>query len=212
MFESLTFQEKINLIKYLYSIERVDKQSLEWYLKQYLDKNMIVTRNIRALLLYNLNKKTYILLNKDNVWIEALPEDEREIEIEGRQFFQPLNPAEYNKIVGFIGYEKKNKYMVFKTKKMDSSRDTGARCDEAGKSKTLTILNEIVGENMYTNEGTKLKKDKSGKVIQEATNQLELCVLQEFILRHFNDVRKNGKQWFLTPEMAIYYKLYKIII
>lgn len=102
--------------------------------------------------------------------------------------------------------------MVFKTKNMESTRDTGARCDEAGKSKTLALLNEIVGEPRYTTEGTKLKRNKDGSVLHEAVNQMELCVLQEFILRHYNDIRKNGKRWFLLPELAIYYKLYKVIV
>jgi len=96
---------------------------------------------------------------------------------------------------------------------MSSKRDTGARCDEAGKIKTLQKLNEIVGEkNKYTKENTKAQKDKDGNIISEAIGNIELCVLQEFILRFFDSIKKDGKKWFLTPEMAIWHKLYTVFV
>ena len=100
----------------------------------------------------------------------------------------------------------------FKTKDMNSKRDTGARCDESGKIKTLSKLNEIVGENKYTNENTKIKKDEDGNVISEAVGQVELCVIQEFILRFFNTIKRDEKKWFFTPEMAIWHKLYTVFV
>ena len=111
-----------------------------------------------------------------------------------------------------MGYEKNNRYFVFKTKDLKSTRDTGARCDESGKVKTLQKLNEIIGENKYTNENTKIKKDEDGNVISEAVGQVELCVLQEFILRFFNTVKRDNKKWFFTPEMAIWHKLYTVFV
>ena len=100
---------------------------------------------------------------------------------------------------------------------MLSKRDTGARCDQAGKNKNLAKLNEIIGEDKYTIESTKAIKDEDGNIIQEAMGNIELCVLEEFILRYFNVDGKdgkgqNGKKWFLTPEMAIYHKLYTIFV
>ena len=44
---------------------------------------------------------------------------------------------------------------------------------------------------------------------------IEICVLEEFILRFFNEYPKNGKdgkKWFLTPEMAIWHKLYTVFV
>ena len=34
-----------------------------------------------------------------------------------------------------------------------------------------------------------------------------LCIIEEFTLRSYNKEKKDGKIWFLSPEMA---KLYKI--
>ena len=73
-------------------------------------------------------------------------------------------------------------------------------------------LNEIIGEEKYTAETTKAKKDADGNIVKEAIGQVELCVMQEFILRFFETIKKNNKQWFLTPEMAIYFKLYIIFV
>ena len=109
-----------------------------------------------------------------------------------------------------ISFDKTNRILVFKTKDLTSKRDTGARCDESGKLKTLQKLNEIIGENKYTNESTKLKKDADGNIIIEALGHTELCVIQELILRFFNTIKKNDKKWFLTPEMAIGHKLYTV--
>ena len=104
--------------------------------------------------------------------------------------------------------KKKSKILLFKTKDVFSSRDTGATCIESGKSKTLALLNKIVGNEEYTKENTKLIKDDDGNIIQDAVNENELCVLQEFILRKFNKDKKNEKLWFLTPDMALHYKIY----
>ena len=88
-----------------------------------------------------------MILNENNKWVEAEPEDQREIaSTKEVKEILTMNQNDYNKIIGFIGYEKKNKYLVFKTKDMTSKRDTGARCDESGKDKTINKINEIVGE------------------------------------------------------------------
>ena len=79
-------------------------------------------------------------------------------------------------------------------------------------TKNLTKINEIVGEEKYTNETTKAVKDADGNVMVEAVGNVELCVLQEFILRYFNTIKKDDKKWFLTPEMALWHKLYTIYV
>ena len=71
-------------------------------------------------------------------------------------------------------------------------------------------INEILGEPKFTSENTKLQKDVDGNVTKEAVNHLELCVFQEFILRYFDAIKRDEKKWFLTPEMAIFFKLYTV--
>jgi hypothetical protein len=213
MLDMLVFEDKLELMNYLYSLENIKKGTFEWLAKEYFEMNSIATKNFTVYIMYKLNKRMIMILNAKNKWVEAEPEDQREIASskETKEYLL-FKPEDYNKIIGFIGYEKSNRYLVFKTKDMTSKRDTGARCDEAGKINTLSKLNQIVGENKYTNETTKAKKDEDGNIISEAVGQVELCVLQEFILRFFNTIKKDNKKWFFTPEMAIWHKLYTIFV
>jgi hypothetical protein len=212
MIELLVFEEKLELLNYIYSLKEININTLEYFIKDYFERNTITTKTLNALILYKLNKiKIVIFNNNTNKWDEAEPEDEREIlSTEEANKILEFKKDEYNRIVGFIGYEKNNKYLIFKTKDMLSSRDTGARCDEAGKNKTIQLLNEIIGNERYTKENTKIIKDDDKNVLQDAVGHVELCVTQEFILRYFDKIRKNNKKWFLTPEMALEHKLYII--
>ena len=213
MIEFLLFHDKLNVMNYIYSLKSINNDSVELYTKEYFERNTIVTRNFTAYITYKLNKRIIMILNDKNIWSEASPEDQREI-ASSKETKEYLNfkLQEYNIIVGFIGYEKGNKDLAFKTKNMNSKRDTGARCDQATKNKNLSKLNEIIGEEKYNNENTKAVKDENGTVVQEAVGNVELCVLEEFILRYFNITEHDNKKWFLTPEMALYHKLYTIFV
>jgi len=210
--EFLTFKDKVIVMNYLYSLDNPKKHKFEWFAKKYFQEHTIVEKKIKAIILYDFNVRKTMILNKDNIWELAEPEDELEIDNskEGKKIlnFNISNYTNPDGIIGFIGYKKNSKNYIFKTKDVFSSRDTGATCIEAGKSKTLGILNKIVGSEKYTKENTKLIKDDDGNVIQEATSETELCVLQEFILRKKNLDSGKKNMWFLTPDMAIHYKIY----
>jgi hypothetical protein len=215
MIELLLFNDKINVMNYIYSLqtETIKKDSFESLLREYFQINSITTKKLTAFITYKLNKKIILLLDNNNRWIEATPEDQREIAFskETKEFLE-FNKNDYNQIVGFMGYQKGNKNIAFKTKNMDSKRDTGAICEDATKDKNLTKLNSILGEEKFTKENTKAIKDSNGNIIHEAVGNTELCVLEEFILRYFNTIKKDNKKWFFTPEMAIYHKLYTVFV
>jgi hypothetical protein len=213
MIELLLFQDKINVMNYIYSLRSISQDSLERYVKNYFEHNTITTRNFTVFVGYKLDKRMIMILNESDIWVEVSPEDQREIASSPEtKDFLAFNINDYNNIVGFIGYEKGNKDLAFKTKNMNKKRDTGARCDQATKNINLTKLNEIVGEEKYTNESTKAVKDEDGNIIHEPIGNVELCVLEEFILRFFNATRENNKRWFVTPEMAIWHKLYQVFV
>jgi hypothetical protein len=208
MLESHLYEEKLEIMNYLYSLDKLTRQSLEWYAKEYFQMNSITTKNFTAFVMYNFGKRMIMILNENNQWTPAEPEDQREIAAsKAAKDMLTFAASEYNRIIGFIGYEKSNRYLVFKTKDITSKRDTGARCDESGKIKTMQKLNEILGAEIYTKESTKAQK-KGKEIISEAVGQVELCVTQEFILRYFNSIKKEGKKWFLIPELAIWHKMY----
>jgi hypothetical protein len=213
MLDMLLFEDKIHVMNYIYSLDSFNQDSFEKYAKDYFEKFSILTKKFTAFITYNLNKRIIMILNENNKWIEATPEDQRDIaSAKETKDFLLFDPSKYNKIIGFIGYEKGNTSLAFKTKDMTSKRDTGARCDQASKNKNLSKLNEIINKDKYTIESTKAIKDQDGNVISEAIGNVELCVIEEFVLRYFNEVEENNKKWFLTPEIAIYHKLYTIFV
>ena len=218
MIESLLYEDKLNVMDYLYSLDNVVENSVEDYAKKYFEKISIKTQEFQSIILYNLNKRIIVILNEDNKWVEAGPEDQREIAMSEEAKQQLIfDKAKYNKIVGFIGYEKNNKYLTFKTKDIDSNRDTGARCDESGKEKTLKTLKTFIDKTKLEKLILRPKLDKDNAIVvdkddipvDEMIGHTEMCVLLEIILRYLNDTEI--KKYFLTPELAIYYKLYKVV-
>ena len=93
--------------------------------------------------------------------------------------------------VGFMSFESKGKYMIFKVKDTTKKRHIGSRCDQAGKIKTIKLLNEILGDEVFDKENTR-------GIVQE-----ELCVRQEFLLRNLDKEGEDGKRWFLDVETAV---------
>ena len=209
MIELLLFKEKIQLMDYIYSLENISKNSLEGFVKSYFEKNTIATDKYIVFIGYDVQNRKVMILNKSNKWIEASPEEQRKIVMSSETKDFLSNVDGYNDMVGFIGYEKGNKSLVFKTKNMNSKRDKGARCDQAQKNINIKKINDIIGEEKYTLQNTKAHKDEEGQMVDSVENT-ELCVLVEMTLRFFNATNKNGKIWFVTPEMAIFHKFYTV--
>ena len=208
MIEMLMFVDKLELLNYIFALKTVVPDSMEMWIKDYFTDMMIVTDEYKALVLYELNVERIMLL-VGGKWTDAVPYDKEQVK--NAPQLGEMNKDEYNKIVGFIGYEKKHKYLVFKTKDMSLPRHTGTRCDEAG-FKTSEYLYDMTGKNEYTKESHKLKKDKQGNIIQYKRTHEELCVTHELLMRYYHADDINGKKWFLTPEMALYYELYKMFV
>ena len=131
------------------------------------------------------------IVNYDEIWSLAEAEDMKD-------FQENLNNrstniiSNLNSIIGFMNNFKTEDFVVFKTKDINKSRDTGARCDQnSNKGKAIDILNSIVGKNNFTYPPNK------------KISQKELCIIQELYLRLFDKERKNKKRWFLSPTDAV---------
>jgi hypothetical protein len=218
--ETLLFDEKLTFLNYLYSLETIKPKTFEWYSKEYFTMQSIITKKIHAIILFDLSKRMIMKLDKNNIWIESEPEDWREIAVsKTAKDMLVFDKEKYSNIIGFIGFEKSNTYLVFKTRDYETSKKkkndeeskfvTGARCDEEGKEKTMQKINRILGMERFTKENTQLQK-KDGLVLKEAISHNELCVYKEFLLRYYSKINKKGLHWFLTPEMALYHQVYKI--
>jgi hypothetical protein len=137
-------------------------------------------------------------------WVVAEPEDMRDFTLLLGKL-QTTQIQTMNMIVGFISFFKRE-YLIFKVKMMKKKRDKGARCDQSGKTDTITMINSILmlgpetqgEEYKLTIENTKHRTQK------------ELCVFQEFLLRTFQYNNVNGKKWFFTPGEALLCNIEKL--
>ena len=196
--DMLTFDEKIILLNYLYDAEAVfAENSFALQLKNCIEnpqnQKIITSKNkkTKGIILYNENKITVMILKNNISWILAKPTEELEIlEVSAQLLVQPIMNT-YSKFAGYIGYDKKGRYLVFKVTDTTSKRKTGARCDEAAKIRKIQILNIIYNEvDKFNDENTK------GMV------QPELCSLIELLLRYNNKNKYQNKTWFLDFETA----------
>ena len=202
--ESLVFTDKLKVLNYVYSLSVIQEYSFDWLVKEHFKKLTVSlslsggNEMITCILLYDKNKKkdkgcVYIYNAETRGWAESEPEDRDEIL--GLQVIKDvwvIKKEELNTIVGFVDYENKTQYLVFKIKNTISSRNTGARCDEAGKQKTINNLNGMFGDERFTKENTKL------------FTQIDLCILEEFLMRYYQQVKKNGKTWFVNVDVALF--------
>jgi hypothetical protein len=122
------------------------------------------------------------------------------------QIISRLLPAvdKLSSIVGFMA-NFRNDYIVFKVKLMTKKRHEGARCDQSSKKAAVNLLNQITGE-----EKDAAEKEKDDAEKEKEINRQQICVTQEFKLRLFDEEKKDGKRWFLTPTEAVLVNIKKI--
>ena len=152
------------------------------------------------LLFHEKKKEQYeliVLRYETREWVVAAPEDLRDYEVLLGNL-QTSHIQTMNMIIGFVSFFKKE-YLIFKVKNITKKRDKGARCDQSGKTETITIINTILMMNPETQgDDYKLTIENT-----KQRTQKELCVFQEFLLRTFNANRVGGKKWFFAPGEAL---------
>ena len=182
----LIFEDTKEVLTYIYF--KQDKLTdFEQEIKKYYDDLMLDNKGIIGIILPKDNKQ-HLLVKGDEEWKNGQQEDYTDLVPELKKLVIPM--SNYNTLVGFITMFKKD-YNIFKVKNLDDKRSKGARCDQAGKSETIKLLNEIMDDTVYSSENTK------------GRNKIEFCVLQEMYLRYFDKISKNNKRWFVTPSEMI---------
>jgi hypothetical protein len=238
LLEHLLYDDSLMLINYLYeknqfsmtttattagSIQPLtpfERMLLNYYTQQVIVRPLVGKRALaataatgprdQAILLFHEKKEPQfsliVLRYETKEWRPAEPEDERDYElILGN--LQTKHIQNMNMVIGFLSLFK-NEYFIFKIKMMSKKRDKGARCDQSGKTETITTINTLLSlhpptsrdEYKLTMENTKFRTQK------------ELCVFQEFILRTFHHNRVNGRKWFFTPSESVLCNIEKLYI
>jgi hypothetical protein len=220
--EMLNYNDKITLMNYIYSLEQLEENSLEAFIKQYFDKQVIKTKvHDKDILVFIIPHGTQLFLKYDNEsynWIDVSPYESKTINI-SKEVVAVLHydyidknktkaekkssyTAYYNSVVGYMGFDKGSKQFYFKTRTVGTKRDKGATCFQAAKKENLTKINNLLGYDKYTSENTKMVKDSQGNIIKDTISNNELCVLLELIYRLFHETNKNDKKWVMSPELA----------
>jgi hypothetical protein len=206
--DKMVYNDKKFLIEYLLK-NKDDLNDLENKVNNYINNtNKVAYNNKEGYVLMNTNNKTgkrdytlefWVVNNNDNTLIKG---EKLDIQDFKEELLNKLNikKSDYNDIIGFMTNIEKIDLIKFKTKEMKLKRNKGARCDQAGKQTNIKILNKILNEEKYTKNNTKDFR------IQE------LCSTQEFILRYYDEIEKDGKKWFLNFEQAKYNDIERINI
>jgi hypothetical protein len=202
--EELSFNETFELLNYIYFKNNLD--SLERKVKDYYEGKILTNKGLSGIILSRTNIKTKkntqsLLMLGNNSWSEGKQEDYTDLAPAIKTLI--ISVSDYNTFVGFMGPLKNEEINIFKVKNMTDKRSKGARCDQSGKSAAVSLLNQIVGKN-ENNEVQYTTDYAKGK------NRTEICILQEMYLRYFNEINKNNKRWFLSPEESIINNLEKI--
>jgi hypothetical protein len=197
LIDFLSFEDKVELLNYFYSTDvETNEKSLNYKVFQYLTSAIITIGNVNCINLYDKSlQKVYKMIvdvEGKKRWVEAdaLTISRFTKVLSGKNLEKP-----YNKIIGFIDYDKIDNMLVFKLMDTENKRNTGARCDQVGnKLKSIVKLNEILKDEIEMDENIRFTKINSKEQVQQ-----ELCIFQEFILRFFNKV-KTDKIYFLKYE------------
>lgn len=214
--DNLGYIDKKNLLRYIYSLTSIKKDSIEFFIRSFFDKTLsFMIGSSQYIFLYESNDVLNIFrINGNN--IEKIDEYATK-NITSKEEFTNIKLRENINsqfIIGFYFYEKNNNNRVFKIKEMKSSkdRDTGARCIESNKNTIMNQINRIINKNLFDTDNTKLIKDKYGNRLQEKITRGELCAFAEITLRFYEETKHNGERWFLNLDNAVISNVWNLFV
>lgn len=155
---------------------------------QYIDAHKLVDGDTIGLMLASLREPILVVKTR-GVWAVATPEDYIDLgdAIAGRAAtYQPVN----EKLAPFVGFMSpfKRERMVFKVKDLGRIRNRGARCDQASKKSALALANSLAGSEILT--------------ASRALPQTTICIVQEYLLRAYQEQQKDNRRWFASVGFA----------
>ena len=196
--DTLLIREQLLLINQVYSGNFDVTIPIHTFIKKYFDDKLLEVGNSKAIILaYKDKTKMYIQSNElMTMWNESEKQSDKERFQQMRmdRFLIPGNT--FNHYIGFMQLFRDTGEITFKIKDMKQKRNNkGSRIDRLRKNEIIAFFNEVLGSQKYNNENT------------EEILKVSLCVIVEIVLRHYNEIKQNGKVWFLNTERAIINKI-----
>ena len=183
----LEYKKTIDLLNYFTQNNIGIDNTFEGKIHRYLTTKIKTVSGTSFILLYDKNVRKIVILNdKTNAW-----------ELNGEQYMAVVATTALTKqyeriqqiknpIIGFIDYDD-DEGLSFKTKDTTNKRNSGAKCANAGKVKTIKQINAVIGSELFNSENTK------------TVSQTTLCIMEEFLMRRYN-VERPDRRWFFTYE------------
>lgn len=188
LIDYVNYTEIVDMLNYFtHKEDAISDTTFEGKIYTYLTTNKVnILHDVPFISLYDKKAQKIARLNVDtNKWELVSTSDAFTIFECNEVLRKKYESVKLNPIIGFIDYDEDG--FVFKTKETNNTRNSGAKCANAGKAKTYKQMNAIIGgEAVFTPANT---KDISQSI---------LCIMQEFLTRHYNKTRTG--RWFLTRE------------
>jgi hypothetical protein len=192
--DCLPVKSKVILISRLYKMDTVYNDT-ENQMKAYFDTKILRFKSLTGIVFSVQGDYTFYVKNIDvenpNVWNEARPTEV----IKLKSVLQENSPnlvisrERIHPLFGFMSVFKKQD-VVFKIKDLTQKRNNkGSRCDNLTKTEIIKRINVILQKDEYT-------ESNSGGILKYS-----MCVILEFVLRHFNDI-KPERIWFFDIDMT----------
>jgi len=215
----LSFENRFNLVKYLFKDENAREIEIENLIKDYFQEKIVISENKEAkgiVLVNNEDKWRIYVQNKQNSieWNEIDTENYEQFKTDllNKLVLDNEKRGKYNEMIGFMTTFRERE-IVFKTKVLTKNKNNkGVYCEIVGKEDVIKKLNTLLGsvvydENFITKQiKVNVKDERKGtiteKTIENGIYKQGLCVILEILLRYYNDTAVNGKLWFLDTEKA----------
>ena len=218
--DTLTFQEKLILVRHLYKVDSGEKvlesdpMNVETIIKNYFNEKLLTYRNkIAIVLVKDVEQGIWKIFEQDTtnklIWREIEDFEYTNYAAGIKKFI--VNKSKMNNMVGFMSHFKSGD-TVFKTKLLDGKwNNKGVFCNIVIKKDTMKRINDILDEPVYTDafikqyytEYVSKNKLQVEKVRENGIYKNGLCVILEILLRYYNETEHKGKIWFFDNETTM---------
>jgi hypothetical protein len=210
--DELNKQDKLELLNYIVNESNNDDKAF-FIIKEYFEKNYLNYHGSNVIQLGNyicIQNGSLFEVANDIISLEIYEMLEEAI----RPYVENYPNTVVNTIVGFIDYENKSNVLLFKLR--DTSKEQlrkksgkvdkrimnthGFVASTSGKSKAIEVLNAIVKTHPKT---ITLDVDKYTKENSKIFIELDVCIIQEFLLRYYQDISDDGMLYFYSYEKKV---------
>lgn len=182
------FNQMIDMCNYFFAenVRVVDTSTFEGKVYTHIQTKIFTVKKNPIIYMYDKTTPKIAVLDKETRMWEEVRDNAYLLSETQKVLVDRCASYSLNSVIGFIDYDKVEGY-AFKMKDLSNTRNNGSKCVNAGKLKTIKLINQLIGEETFTTE------------IAKSISQPILCIIQEFLVRHYNNIRPD-KKWFLIYE------------